>query len=73
MQPTTPPPDPFARCAGRGLLVGALTVDDRLRMVRDFNALKCRQALRVPGLQPTVRRAINHRLAALADDLGDTP
>ena len=71
MLPLAPPPDPFVRVATSTLHIHALTVDDRLRMVRGFNCLKCLQALRVPGLQPAVRRAINQRLAALGDDAGD--
>ena len=65
------PPNPFVRVATATVHIQALTVDDRLLMVRGFSCLKCLQALRVPGLQATVRRAINQRLATLGDDPGD--
>ena len=70
-RPRAAPPNPFVRIATSTIHVHALTVDDRLLMVRGFSSLKCLQALRVPDLQAAVRRAINQRLAALGDDPGD--
>jgi hypothetical protein len=67
--PDLPAPNPFERLATASLRIEALTVDDRLLMVRGFNTLKCLQALRVPGLQPTVRHGIHRRLAELGIDL----
>ncbi|WP_334046570.1 hypothetical protein [Burkholderia cepacia] len=41
------------------------TADDRIRMVRDFDRVKCEAALEVPNLQKTVRRAVLARLKKL--------
>ncbi|HDR9757541.1 TPA: hypothetical protein QDC44_001652 [Burkholderia cepacia ATCC 25416] len=41
------------------------TADDRIRMVRDFDRVKCEAALKVPNLQKTVRRAVLGRLKKL--------
>ncbi len=67
--PDLPPPNPFERLATASLRIEALTANDRLRMVRGFNVIKCLQAMRVPNLQPTVRRALRRRLAELGIDL----
>lgn len=69
MQTTPVRANPFERLATASLRIEALTANDRLRMVRGFNALNCLRALRVPGLQPTVRRALRRRLAELGIDL----
>ncbi|MCA8013577.1 hypothetical protein LGM38_16125 [Burkholderia vietnamiensis] len=39
--------------------------DDRIRMVREFDRVKCEAALEVPNLQKTVRRAVLARLKKL--------
>lgn len=67
--PDMPPPNPFERLATATMRIEALTVDDRLLMVRGLNTLKCLQALRVPGLQTAVRHGIHRRLAELGIDL----
>ena len=67
--PDLPPPNPFERLATAAMRIEALTVDDRLLMVRGFNTLKCLQALRVPGLQTAVRHGIHRRLTELGIDL----
>ncbi|MBN3833659.1 hypothetical protein [Burkholderia sp. Ac-20344] len=41
------------------------TADDRIRMVRDFDRVKCEAALEMPNLQKTVRRAVLARLKKL--------
>lgn len=68
-RPLAPPPNPFERLATAAMRIEALTVDDRLLMVRGFNTVKCLQALRVPGLQTAVRHGIHRRLAELGIDL----
>ena len=64
-----PPVNPFERLATASIRVQALTVNDRLLMVSGFNLVKCLRALRVPGLQTTVRRGIHRRMAELGVDL----
>ncbi len=46
--------------------VEAVDAVSRIDMVRSFNPFKCNAALRVPGLQATVRQAIERRLRELA-------
>ena len=41
-------------------------VEDRIARVREFTADQCRAALALPGLQKTVRTAVERRLRALA-------
>lgn len=41
------------------------SADDRIRMVHDFDRVKCEAALKVPNLQKTVRRAVLARLKKL--------
>ncbi len=65
----TDPPNPFVRVASSTIRIQALTVDDRLLMVRGFSLVKCLQALRAPGLQATVRRAVRRRMTELGVDL----
>ena len=40
--------------------------EDRIGRVKGFDADQCRAALDVPGLQKTVRTAVERRLRALA-------
>lgn len=46
--------------------LGPVCVTDRLRMVAGFTAEQCAAALQVPGLQKTVRTAIERRQRKLA-------
>lgn len=50
----------------RGQRLQATSVDERMQMVRDFDADQCRAGLKVRGLQKTVRTAIERQLRALA-------
>lgn len=49
--------------------VQAADVESRLPLVAGFNAAKCHAALQVPGLQKTVRKAIERRLRQVEKDL----
>lgn len=44
---------------------GCVSVTDRLDSVNRFNKQKLEQALKVPGLQPTVEKRIRSRLKQL--------
>lgn len=62
--------NPFCRPAdpaiyGRIEYLCAITVEDRVRRVREMDAPTLRRALEVPWLQVSVRRAIECRLRAL--------
>lgn len=46
--------------------LGPATVEDRVRMVAGFGAEKCAAALLVPGLQKSVKTAIERRQRKLA-------
>ena len=70
-RPLAPPPNPFWRLSTSSIRIQAFTVDDRLLMVRGFSVRQCLQALRVPGLQTTVRRAVRQRMADLGIDLDE--
>lgn len=48
-----------------GKPMGACTVDDRIRMVREFNREQCLAALNLPHLQCTVRAAVAKRIRLL--------
>lgn len=54
--------NPFAATRYGNLQTYHMTVDDRIRAVRDFNAAQCRAALRLNDLQKTVERAVKARL-----------
>lgn len=43
-----------------------MTVDDRIRRVKEFTAEQCHAALSVPDLQKSVITALNRRLMKLA-------
>lgn len=45
--------------------VGAVDADSRIRCVAAFSARECRAALKLRGLQATVRRALERRLEEL--------
>ncbi len=61
--------NPFRkRACGRH--VEAVDAVSRIDMVRSFNPFKCGAALRVPGLQATVRQAIERRLRQLTKERG---
>ena len=71
-RPPTPGTVPLNPFDAPGLFTArnpAQTVDDRLAMLRTFSAERCLQALRIPRLQPTVRRALRRRLQELGIDL----
>lgn len=57
--------NPFKGPCYNGQQLYHLVVDDRIRMVKDFDAEQCTAALQVPGLQKTVDRAIRTRLCKL--------
>ncbi len=59
--------NPFRTHGQSGEAVDAVS---RIDMVRSFNPFKCNAALRVPGLQATVRQAIQRRLRQLAKKRG---
>ena len=46
--------------------LGPVTVEDRVRMVAGFDADQCAAALLVPGLQKSVKTAIERRQRKLA-------
>lgn len=53
-----------------GTPVSSLTVDDRCRAVATFDKVACMSALLVPGLQTTVRTAVNRRMRKLVGGYG---
>lgn len=60
------PLDPFITTEYNGRWLGKVTADDRIAAVRSFTEAQCRAALEhTPGLQATVRRAIETRLRKL--------
>lgn len=54
--------NPFRRGVYYGHQTYFVTVDDRVRAVRDFDRAQCEAALRVDGLQRAVERAVRARL-----------
>jgi hypothetical protein len=54
------------RLGRKNIRLHALAVDERLRCVERFDARQCRAALKVDGLQKTVRTAIERRLRKLS-------
>lgn len=56
---------PFATGTYNGQAVGKVTAEERIGMVRGFDREQCEEALRVDGLQATVRKAVERRLRAL--------
>ena len=62
--------NPFFAGTYLGRAMYALAADDRLRRVAEFDKSQCEAALLVPGLQKTVRTAIERRLRALAKQGG---
>lgn len=67
----TPRTNPFLHVEYHGRWMGAVTVDDRKRCVASMTADQLRQALKVPGVQVTVRKAIERRLRALDREARD--
>lgn len=57
--------NPFERGVYNGRQTYIVTVDDRVRAVREFDRAQCEAALRVPDLQKTVRNAVQARLRQL--------
>lgn len=53
--------NPFA-CPVLGPGVQAVDVESRIDMVKKFTLYECEQALQLPDLQATVRRAIERRM-----------
>lgn len=45
--------------------IQAITVDDRLKELKEFGINKLKQVIRYPGTQKTVRKAAERRLKAL--------
>lgn len=45
--------------------MGVVSTDDRRQMVRGFTREQCEEALQLPGLQRTVRQAVERRLRLL--------
>lgn len=60
-------PDPFMTSTNpvTGTPMGAVTVGDRLAMVRRFTREQCMQAQALPGLQASVQAAVARRLRQL--------
>lgn len=56
---------PFKTGEFDGRPVGAMSLDDRRRMVRRFTYEQCRQAMKVPGLQLGVIHALEKRIREL--------
>ncbi|HET7300097.1 MAG TPA: hypothetical protein VFJ01_05535 [Oleiagrimonas sp.] len=50
----------------RGEPCVVISADERIQMVRTFNAEQCHAALKVKCLQKTVRRHVHRRLRQLA-------
>lgn len=59
--------NPFKGPCYEGRQLYHMTAEDRIRMVKDFNAEQCEAALSVPNLQKTVGRAIQVRLRKLGE------
>lgn len=57
--------NPFMTGEYNGHLVGAISADDRLSMVRRFSMEQCQAALKLPDLQKTVEAAIHRRMRTL--------
>lgn len=57
--------DPFMTGEYNGHPVGAVSADDRLRMVRRFSLEQCQAALKLPDLQKTVEAAVHRRMRSL--------
>jgi hypothetical protein len=49
-----------------GQVCQTMASDDRIRMVKSFDAAQCHAALALPNLQKTVRLALERRLRQLA-------
>jgi len=64
-------PHPFYSGTYNGRDCYCITVDDRVKRVADFDAATCSRALALPGLQATVRTAIERRLKKLARNQGE--
>lgn len=58
--------NPFLTTRYDGYWTGAVTAEDRAKMVMTFTAEQCAAALQVPGLQKTVITAIERRQRQLA-------
>jgi len=56
---------PFVTGMHEGDLIGEVTVDGRLRMVKSFKRDQCLRALRMAKLQTIVRKAVERRLRQL--------
>ena len=56
---------PFVTGTHEGHHVGEVTVDGRLHMVKSFDREQCKEALAMPHLQATVRRAVERRMRQL--------
>ena len=64
-------PNPFYFQTYRGHATYSVGVDDRLSRVSGFDLAQCRAALALPGLQKTVRVAIERRQRALQREIAD--
>jgi hypothetical protein len=63
---TDPNLGPFITGRFGDTVYGAVSVDDRVRMVRGFTTEQCLQALRMPNLQTSVREAVERRMRKLS-------
>lgn len=63
-------PDPFMTAVNpiTGTPMGAVTVADRIAMVRTFTRRQCMQALALPNLSASVQAAVSRRLRKLQAD-----
>lgn len=59
--------NPFKGPCYNGRQLYHMTAEDRIRMVKDFDAIQCEAALSVPGLQKTVDRAVRTQLRKLGE------
>jgi len=59
------PTNPFLTHCYNGQWAGDVCAQDRLQAVRGFDLEQCRSALRVAGLQKSVRMALERRLRKL--------
>lgn len=62
--------NPFlTQCYG-GRMMGAVSVEDRVRALRDFTLEQCRQALELQDLQKSVMTALERRIRKLEKEAG---
>jgi hypothetical protein len=66
---TDGPRNPFRAAKVGNVQTYYLVAEDRIRRVKEFDFYECEAALRVRGLQATVRRAIECRMRQLWQEM----